>query len=70
MVGGMAVEVSRVAAAGGEEGKLTERAKVEGVSGSWRHRDTLNYLLDSIATPRHRDRRVVTAISQGNLHRR
>src|SRR5437867_12681008 len=37
MVGGMAVEVSRVARAGGEEGKLTERAKVEGISGSWKN---------------------------------
>ena len=68
MVGGMAVEVSRVARAGGEEGKLTERAKVEGVSGSWKNIvDTLNYLLDSIATPVTEIGRVVTAISQGNL---
>src|SRR5438270_5666653 len=63
MVGGMAVEVSRVARAGGEEGKLTARAKVEGVSGSGKHIvDTLNYLLDSIATPVTEIGRVVTAI--------
>jgi HAMP domain-containing protein len=68
MVGGMAVEVSRVARAGGEEGRLTERAKVEGVSGSWKNIvDTLNYLLDSIATPVTEIGRVVTAISQGDL---
>jgi len=48
----LATEVSRVAQVAGTEGKLDERAKVEGVSGSWKDIvETLNNLIDSIATP-------------------
>jgi len=62
------VEVSRVARVAGEEGKLTERARVEGVEGSWKNIvDTLNFLIDSIATPVTEIGRVVTAISRGDL---
>ncbi len=68
MVGGVAVEVSRVARVAGEEGKLSERAKVQEVEGSWKNIvDTLNFLIDSIATPVTEIGRVVTAISQGDL---
>jgi methyl-accepting chemotaxis protein len=68
MVGGMAVEVSRVARVAGEEGKLTERARAEGAEGSWKNIvDTLNFLIDSIATPVTEIGRVVTAISRGDL---
>ncbi|MDP2626197.1 MAG: HAMP domain-containing protein, partial [Candidatus Rokubacteria bacterium] len=68
MVGGMAVEVSRVARAAGEEGRLSERAKVEGVAGSWKNiTDTLNFLIDSMALPVTEIGRVVTAISRGDL---
>jgi methyl-accepting chemotaxis protein len=64
----LAVEVSRVARVAGAEGKLTERATVTGVSGSWKELvDTLNALLESIASPVLEVSRVVRAISEGDL---
>ena len=64
----LAVEVSRVARVAGVEGKLTERATVTGVSGSWKELvDTLNDLLESIVTPVLEVSRVVRAISEGDL---
>jgi len=67
----LAVEVSRVAKVAGVEGKLTERATVGGVSGSWKELvDTLNALLESIASPVLEVARVVRAISEGDLTQR
>ena len=67
----LAVEVSRVAKVAGMEGKLTERATVGGVSGSWKELvDTLNALLESIASPVLEVSRVVRAISEGDLTQR
>ncbi|WP_324670892.1 HAMP domain-containing protein [Hymenobacter sp. GOD-10R] len=67
----LAVEVSRVAKVAGVEGKLTERATVGGVSGSWKELvDTLNELLESIASPVLEVSRVVRAISEGDLMQR
>ncbi|GGF10724.1 HAMP domain-containing protein [Hymenobacter cavernae] len=67
----LAVEVSRVAKVAGVEGKLTERASVGGVSGSWKELvDTLNELLESIASPVLEVSRVVRAISEGDLTQR
>ncbi|WP_231862231.1 HAMP domain-containing protein [Rufibacter sp. DG15C] len=64
----LAGEVSRVARVAGVEGKLTERATVSGVSGSWKELvDTLNDLLESIVTPVLEVSRVVRAISEGDL---
>ncbi|GAA4350077.1 hypothetical protein GCM10023185_07430 [Hymenobacter saemangeumensis] len=64
----LASEVSRVAKVAGVEGKLTERATVTGVSGSWKELvDTLNALLESIASPVLEVSRVVRAISEGDL---
>ena len=64
----LASEVSRVAKVAGVEGKLTERAAVGGVSGSWKDLvDTLNVLLESIALPVLEVSRVVRAISEGDL---
>ncbi|MEJ7663323.1 MAG: methyl-accepting chemotaxis protein [Hymenobacter sp.] len=55
----------------GVEGKLTERATVSGVSGSWKELvDTLNALLESIASPVLEVSRVVRAISEGDLTQR
>ena len=52
LIGGLAVEVSRVAAVAGEEGNLDERASVPGASGSWKGVvDTLNGLIDAVRTP-------------------
>src|SRR5690606_11360294 len=64
----LAVEVSRVAKVAGVEGKLTERAKLAGVSGSWKELvDTLNDLLESIVSPILEVSRIVRAISEGDL---
>ncbi|MCC2545182.1 HAMP domain-containing protein [Hymenobacter sp. BT175] len=64
----LAQEVSRVARVAGVEGKLTERATVTGVSGSWKDIvDTLNDLIESIASPVLEVSRVVRAISEGDL---
>ncbi|WP_181306412.1 HAMP domain-containing protein [Rufibacter sp. XAAS-G3-1] len=67
----LAGEVSRVARVAGVEGKLTERATVHGVSGSWKELvDTLNDLLESIVTPVLEVSRVVRSISEGDLTQR
>ncbi len=67
----LASEVSRVAQVAGKEGKLTERAKVEGVAGSWKSIvDTLNALIDSIVTPVQEVIRLAIALSQGDLSQR
>jgi methyl-accepting chemotaxis protein len=64
----LAGEVSRVARVAGVEGKLTERATVHGVGGSWKELvDTLNDLLESIVTPVLEVSRIVRAISEGDL---
>jgi len=67
----LAGEVSRVAQVAGVEGKLTERAKVEGVAGSWKNIvDTLNSLIDSIATPVQEVIRLAIALSKGDISQR
>ncbi|RDV14303.1 HAMP domain-containing protein [Pontibacter diazotrophicus] len=64
----LAGEVSRVARVAGVEGKLTERATLQGVGGSWKELvDTVNDLLESIVTPMLDVSRVVRAISEGDL---
>ena len=67
----LASEVSRVAQVAGVEGKLSERAKVEGVAGSWKNIvDTLNSLIDSIATPVQEVIRLAVALSKGDISQR
>jgi methyl-accepting chemotaxis protein len=67
----IANEVSRVAQVAGTEGKLSERAKVEGVAGSWKSIvDTLNGLIDSIAIPVQEVIRIAVALSKGDLSQR
>ena len=64
-------EVSRVAQVAGVEGRLTERAKVEGVAGSWKNIvDTLNNLIDSIATPVQEIIKLAIALSKGDISQR
>ena len=64
----LAGEVSRVAQVAGAEGRLSERAAVEGVAGSWKDIvDTLNALIDSIATPIQEMMRIAVAMSEGDL---
>jgi len=67
----LASEVSRVAQVAGAEGQLAERAKVEGVAGSWKNIvDTLNALIDSIATPVQEVIRLAVALSKGDISQR
>ncbi len=67
----LASEVSRVAQVAGVEGKLTERAKVEGVAGSWKDIvGTLNNLIDSIAKPIQEVIRLSLALSDGDISQR
>jgi len=67
----LAAEVSRVAQVAGAEGKLSERAAVEGVGGSWKDIvDTLNGLLDSIANPVQEVIRLAVALSKGDISQR
>ncbi|MFC1782888.1 HAMP domain-containing protein, partial [Planctomycetota bacterium] len=67
----LAAEVSRVAQVAGIEGKLSERARVEGVAGSWKDIvDTLNSLLDSLATPVQEITRLAVALSEGDISQR
>ena len=68
---GLANEVSRVAQVAGMEGNLSERAEVEGVAGSWKGIvDTLNTLIDSIATPVQEIIRLAVALSEGDISQR
>lgn len=67
----LANEVFRVAQVAGAEGKLSERAKVEGVGGSWKTIvDTLNNLIDSIAKPVQEVIRLAVALSKGDISQR
>jgi len=67
----LAAEVSRVAQVAGTEGKLSERAEVEGVTGSWKDIvDTLNSLIASIATPMQEIVGLAVALSKGDLSQR
>ena len=67
----LAGEVSRVAQVAGQEGKLTERATVEQVGGSWKDIvDTLNALINAIATPVQEVSRLAVALSKGDLSQR
>jgi len=68
---GLTEEVARVAQVAGREGKLSERAEVEGVAGSWKDIvDTLNNLIDSIATPVQELIRIAVALSEGDITQR
>ncbi|MGB3459493.1 MAG: HAMP domain-containing protein, partial [Halobacteriota archaeon] len=68
MVGGVTTEMSRVAKVAGTDGKLTERASVPGVAGSWKDVvDTLNGLIDAASKFTLEMRRILDNISWGNL---
>jgi methyl-accepting chemotaxis protein len=68
MAGGVTTEVSRVAKVAGKEGKLTERASVPGVAGSWKDVvDALNGLIAAIAKSSLEIERIHDNISRGNL---
>ncbi|PXF51262.1 MAG: hypothetical protein C4B55_02370 [Candidatus Methanophagaceae archaeon] len=67
-VGGVTTEMSRVAKVAGTEGKLTERALVPGVAGSWKEIvESLNGLIYTVAEFTLEMRRILDNISKGNL---
>ncbi|NOR79018.1 MAG: hypothetical protein GQ523_11550, partial [Methanophagales archaeon] len=67
-VGGVTTEMHRVAKIAGTEGKLTERASVPGVAGSWKECvDTLNGLIDAVSKFTLEMGRILDNISRGNL---
>ncbi|MGB7002607.1 MAG: methyl-accepting chemotaxis protein [Halobacteriota archaeon] len=68
MVGGVTTEMSRVAKVAGTDGKLTERASVPGVAGSWKDVvETLNGLIDAVSKFTLEMRRILNNITKGNL---
>jgi HAMP domain-containing protein/signal transduction histidine kinase/ActR/RegA family two-component response regulator len=65
-----AAEVTRVAHEVGTEGKLGGQARVEGVSGTWRHlTETVNQLAQNLTTQVRAIADVATAVTQGDLTR-
>ncbi|HJZ10759.1 MAG TPA: HAMP domain-containing protein, partial [Acidobacteriota bacterium] len=61
-------ELQRVSKAIGEEGRLTERAKLGGFHGMWKTTvDAVNALINSLAQPTTEVGRVITAVAKGDL---
>jgi HAMP domain-containing protein len=64
----MAEEFKRVGRLVGKEGKLQERARVEGAEGSWGASvDSLNTLVADLVQPTIEVARVIGAVAEGNL---
>jgi len=64
----MANEIARVSKIIGEEGKLTERASVAALTGSWAMQvDSINALINNLAQPTIEVARVITAVAKGDL---
>ncbi len=61
-------EVVRVSKIVGEEGKLTERASIGQVTGSWKAKiDAINALVNNLAQPTTEVGRVISAVAEGDL---
>ncbi len=64
----MAEEIGRVARAVGSEGRMTERASLPNVSGSWAtSSNSINALIEDLARPTTEVARVITAVAEGDL---
>jgi len=64
----MANEIVRISKIVGEEGKLTEQASLEGVTGAWDTSiNSINALINSLARPTTEVARVITAVAEGDL---
>ncbi len=64
----LANEIIRVSKIVGEEGKLTERASLGQVAGSWKASvDSINALVNNLAQPTTEVGRVITAVAEGDL---
>ncbi len=64
----MASELARLSRVVGKEGKITQRASLGDVSGSWRDSiDSVNDLIDALVLPTSETARVIGAVAQGDL---
>ncbi|MBI4377938.1 MAG: HAMP domain-containing protein, partial [Nitrospinae bacterium] len=64
-------EIVRVSKIVGEEGKLTERAYLSTVSGSWKTKlDSVNTLINALVQPTTEVGRVITAVAEGDLSKK
>src|SRR5439155_1712326 len=67
-LGAFASEVNRVAREVGTEGKLGGQAKVEGVSGTWRHlTDNVNFMAGNLTSQVRNIAAATTAVANGDL---
>ena len=63
-----AAEIDRISQVVGEEGKLEERATLNGAKGEWKNSiDSLNGLINNLAQPTTEVARVVEAVANGDL---
>ena len=63
-----ATEIDRISQVVGEEGKLEERATLNGAKGEWKDSiDSLNGLINNLAQPTTEVARVVEAVANGDL---
>ena len=64
----LANELERMSRVVGKEGKLTQRASLGDVSGSWADAvDSVNTLIDDLVHPTSETARVIGAVAQGDL---
>ena len=65
---GLTDELTRVAKVIGREGRMTERAQVKGVKGSWRQSvDSVNSMIEDLVRPTIEVSRVLDAVAEGDL---
>jgi HAMP domain-containing protein/signal transduction histidine kinase/CheY-like chemotaxis protein len=65
---GQTAELQRVARQIGREGRMTERARVDGAKGDYRERmETVNGLIDDLVRPTTEVARVIVAVAEGDL---
>jgi CheY-like chemotaxis protein/signal transduction histidine kinase/HAMP domain-containing protein len=61
-------ELARIGRTVGREGKMTDRARVDGLEGGWRAMiDSVNALIADLVQPTTEIARVLTAVAEGNL---
>ena len=64
-------ELVRVGQIIGREGRMTERARLQGADGAWgRTIDSVNGLIDDLVRPTTEVARVIVAVAEGDLSRR
>src|SRR5579872_2910378 len=67
----MLSEVKRVSRTIARDGRLSNRAQLDGATGGWQeHIDTYNALIDTVAAPMAETTRVIGAVAQGDLSQR